>query len=203
LARGQIIYAETGKTISNFRYQDSNGNKLGKLEGSNHNSLGLGVRKSINLSKYNVSCGATYNRYSAKGSDSLLGNYYEWDVTYLGISAGFNYEFYRPPINYNEQHGFSFYPKVSVAAEFLLNGSQNLNDEIYNLKGVEEFDKPLFFLRGGAGLNYYISKKYILFIEYMGGKSFLIGDYKNQEQLRLVTHNISVGFSFNLYYLNE
>jgi hypothetical protein len=199
-ASGQIIYVETGKMISSFRYKDSNGNSLDDLKGSNQNNLGLGLRMPMFQSNFHISGGASYNRYGSKGSDPVLGNYYEWDVTYLGANLGFDYEFFKPESNYTEQHGFSFCLKISTAAEFLLNGTQNLNNQLYDLKGVEEFDKPLYFVRGGVSVNYYISRTYVVFAEYMGGTSFLIGDYNNKEQLRFVTHNISVGFAINLFY---
>ena len=201
--QGQIIHVETGKTISNFLYEDSNGNELKNMEGSNQNSLGIGVRKSIKHSRYHISLGATYNRYGAEGSDNTLGNYYAYDVSYLGVTLAFDCEFLQPEINYNEQHGFSFYPKISVASEFLLNGWQNLNNEIYNLRGVEEFDQPLYFVRGGFGVNYYISKKIILFSEYLLGQSILIGNYQNEEELRIRRHNISIGVALNLFYIHD
>lgn len=199
-ASSQIIHFETGKTISSFNYKNSDGEKLENLEGSNQNSLGLGLRMPILQTNLHISGDASYNRYGAMGSDPLLGNYYEWDATYLGLYLGFDYEFFRPPINYNEQHGFSFSPRIAVGTEFLLNGTQNLNDQINDLKNVEEFDKPLYFIRGGVQVNYYLSKVFILFGQYTYGKSFLIGDYKNQEQLRLTTHNVSIGLSINLFF---
>ena len=199
-ASSQIIYFETGKTLSSFDYKNSAGTPLKNLKGSNQNSLGIGVKESLFHSPWHISFDAAYNRYGSMGSDPILGNYYEWDVTYLGANLGFEYEFFKPETNYNEQHGFSFYLKTSVAAEFLLDGTQNLNNQISNLKGVEEFDKPFYFLRGGVGLNYYISKTFVVFAQYMGGKSFLVGSSANQEQLHLITHNISIGFSINLMY---
>lgn len=199
-ASGQIIYMETGKVISSLNYKNSNGTSLDGLKGSNQNSLGLGYRMAIRQSSFHFSYGALYNRYGAMGSDPVLGNYFEWDVTYLGANMGLDYEFFKPESSYNEQHGFSFYLKMSVAAEFLLAGTQNINNQVYDLRGEEEFDKPLYFLRGGVGVNYYISKAYVVFAQYMGGTNILIGDNKNKEQLQFLTHNISVGFAINLYY---
>jgi len=200
-ASGQIIYFETGKTISSFDYKNTAGASLQNLKGSNQNSLAVGLRMPLNQTAWHLSFDAAYNRYVVKGSDPILGNYFEWDVNYLGANFGIDYEFYKPPENYNEQHGFSFYIKASVAAEFLLNGTQNLNNQINDLAGVEEFDKPFYFIRGGVGLNYYINKSYVVFAQYTGGRSFLIGNYKDKEKLNLVTHNISIGLAINLFYV--
>ncbi len=197
-ANGQMVYFGTGKTISDFEYKNSKGTSLNNLYGSNHNSLCLGLRYSLFQTACNLSCDATYNEYGAKGSDATLGNYYQWDVTYLGANLGVDYEFFKPHFYLNEQNGLSFYLKASVASEFLLDGIQNLNNQLYNLSGVKDFDKPLYFIRGGVGLNYYLSKEYVIFLQYLGGRSFLIGNYENKGQLHIVTNNISVGLSINL-----
>ncbi|HUX53097.1 MAG TPA: hypothetical protein VMV56_01650 [Williamwhitmania sp.] len=201
-ASGQLIFVEAGKVISSFDYKDSNGNSLGKLTTSTQNNMGGGFRWSLFHSPWHITVGAAYNKYVAKGSDPVLGNYYEWEVAYLGANVGVDYEFFRPKITQNEQHGFSFYIRGSIATDFLVKGTQQLNNQVFNLIGKEEFNKPVYFLKAGVGLNYYISKKFILFGEYTGGQSFLIGNYKNQEQLRYTTHNISVGLAVNLIYAN-
>lgn len=202
-AQSQIIFFHTGKTLSNFLYQDSNGNKLEDLKGANENSLAVGGRYSVNQSPFHVSGYATYHKYGAEGSNNEIGNYYKWDVTYLGINLAIDYEFFQPSLNMNKQEGFSVYPKLATSAEFLLNGTQYLNNEVFDLQGVEEFDKPLYFVKAGIGTNYYISKKLKLYLEYMYGQSFLIGNYKNEEQLRITTHTLSVGIAVNLFFINE
>lgn len=196
-SNGQSVYLKTGKIISTFHYKDSKSNPLTNLRSCVQNNLGIGFRTSIHHSKFHFSCGAAYNRYGSMGSNPVLGSYYEWDATLLGVNVGFDYEFFEPPLLYNTQKGFSFCLKTNVASEFLVSGMQNLNNQIYNLAGQEEFDRPFYFLRGGIDVNYYISKKLHVFLEYMGGINFLIGNYNNQEQLHIETHNISIGLSIN------
>ena len=199
-ASGQLLYVEAGKVLSSFDYKDSNGKALDKLTGSTQNNLGAGLRWALFRSPWHASVGAVYNKYVAKGSDPIMGNYYEWDVAYLGANIGIDYEFFRPKITQNEQHGFSFYIRGSFATDFLVKGTQQLNNQVFDVVGKEEFDQPVYFLKGSVGLNYYISKKFIAFGQYTGGRSFLIGDYKNQEQMRYTTHNISIGLSISLVY---
>lgn len=199
-AKSQIIYFETGKALTNFNYKDSQGNKLDGLKSRDQNYLGFGLRQPLFQSNWHISVDGTYNRYAAKGSNPTLGNYYEWDATYFGASLAIDYEFLRPPVSYNEQHGFSYYIKIGGSSEFLLNGTQNVNNQINDLAGVEEFDRPLFFARAGVGTNYYISKMFVIFGQYMYGRSFLIGNYANKEQLTFTTHNVCIGLSINLYH---
>ena len=200
-ANGQIIYFGMGKTISAFDYKNSAGVPLNNLKSNEHGSLTLGFRYPMFQTASHVSCNMDYFKYNSKGSDPILGNYYTWDFNNLGVNLGVDYEFFKPSIKMSDQKGLSFYIKAATAAEFLLNGTQNINNRIYDLKGVEQFDKPFYFLRGGIGVNYYLSKTYLIFIQYMGGRSFLIGNYDHEEQLHLITHNVTIGLSINTFFL--
>jgi hypothetical protein len=199
-ANAQLIYVETGKLISSFNFKDSEGNKLENLTESNQNNMGLGFRMSLFKTAWHVSLGTLYNKYSVCGSNQTVGSYYEWNVSYLGANLGIDYEFFKPNISFNEQHGFSFYIRGSVASDFLIAGTQRNNNQVYDLHGVEQFNKPVYFLKGGIGVNYYLSKIFILFTQYNYGRSFLIGDYKNEQQLTFTTNNLSIGLSINIAY---
>ncbi len=196
----QQLYLETGKLISSFDYKNSDGNSLSDLTGSSQNSFGLGVKMSMFKSPAHLSLGLSSNKYGATSSDQELGNYTEWDVSYLGANLGVDYEFFQPQIHSNDRNGFSFYLKGIFATDFLIKGKQRLNDQVFDLDGVEEFDKPVYFLKGGAGLNYYLTKSYVAYVQYMIGRSILFGNYNNQEQLHFITHSVSLGFSISLFY---
>ncbi len=198
-ANSQIIYLEIGKVITSFDYQNSAGYTLDNLSGPIQNNLGLGVRMPIYKTAWHISLEGTYNTYDIKGSDPTLGNYYEWNVEYIGADLGIDYESFKPDrVNHNVQDGFSFYIKGIIASDFLVNGVQILNNQVFELSDKEEFDKPIYFIKGSIGLNYYISPTYIVFLQYMYSKSFLIGNYNNKEQLRFINHTINIGFSVNL-----
>lgn len=196
----QQLYLEAGKVLSSFVYEDSDGNSPEDLTGTSNNSFGLGGRLSVMKSPWHVSLGITSNKYGATISDPVLGNYSEWIVSYLGVNLGVDYEFFKPKMVNTERDGFSFYLKGAFATEFLINGKQRLNNQVFDLTGVEEFDKPVFFLKGGLGLNYYITRSYIIYVQYMFGRSMLFGNYENQEQLHYITHTFNLGFSIDLFY---
>ena len=151
-------------------------------------------------SPVHVSFGGEYNKLAATSSDPALGNYLEWDASFAGANLGVDYEFFKPSANRNVDVGFSFYLKGAVAADFMISGTRKLNNQATDLTGVEEFDKPLYFIRGGIGGNYYISRTFIVYAQYMFGRSSLFGDYTDQEQLRFLTHTISIGLGINLFY---
>lgn len=191
--QAQQLYLDMGKSISSFDYHNSEGVKLKNLTGGPQNIMGLGYRMPLFATSLHVSAGATYNSYQAEGSDGDYGNSYSWDATFVGTNLGIDYEFLEPGTRYNDRQGFSFCLKGQVAGEFLVHGMQRLNDDIINLKGVEQFDKPFLFLKGGVSANYYISKNLIVYLQYMGGRSILPQSSKNEENLAFITHNFSLG----------
>ncbi|MFA6401299.1 MAG: hypothetical protein WCX31_06695 [Salinivirgaceae bacterium] len=197
-AQSQQIYMDFGKTFSTFEYKNSEGNELVNMIGTNQNNLGVGYRHCIQKTGFHVLGGVSYQKYGAQASDTILDNYYKWDATYIGANAGFDYEFFKPEFNYSERYRFTLYLRGMIAAEFLMQGTQIVNNQLTDLKGVEEFNQPLYFARGAIGGKYYLSKSLSVYAQYMGGKSFLFGDYSNKEQLRIITHSINVGISVNL-----
>ncbi|HEX2921545.1 MAG TPA: hypothetical protein VHO50_10315 [Bacteroidales bacterium] len=198
--QAQQFYIQYGPVLSQFDYVDSEGEELGDLRSSNKNSLGAGGRISLFHTPAHISLGLSNDRFASTSTDPILGNYSEWDASFLGINFGADYEFFKPEIRNIDRNGFSFCLKAGMSADILINGKQKLNNQLYDLKNVEEFDEPVWFVKGGVIFNYYFTRSYKAFVEYMFGKSFLIGDYTNQEQLKYTTHSIGLGFSVDLFY---
>ena len=189
VVNSQQLYFEAGKTISSFNYKNSQGNSLENLQGTNHTFMGLGYRTNIFTKKLFLNLDGNYNSYGAIGSDSVLNNYFEWDVSYLGASVGLDYEVFNPG-------NFTFYLKGSASAEFLIHGTQTLNEQVYKLSGVEDFDTPIYFLRIGLGVQYCVSEKLTVFTQYMYGKS---GTFKNiQGDLKINAHNFGFGLLISI-----
>jgi hypothetical protein len=195
----QQLYLEAGKVMSAFAYKDSEGNTPDDLKGTIQGNIGLGYRLALSGSPWHLSFEISNNNYGATSSDQNLGNYSEWDVSYLGLNLGVDYEFFKPEIHNAERQGFSFYLKGIAATEFFLSGKQATNAQVFDLKGVEEFDQPVYFLKAGTGLNYYITRSNVVFIQYIFGRSILFGDQSGKEQLHYNTHNLSLGFSIRLF----
>lgn len=185
----QQIYLETGKTISSFDYENSFGETLDNLHSSNHTYLSLGYRKSVWTKRLFLNLNASYNGYGAIGSDQALDNYFEWDLSYLGAGFGFDYEFYKPG-------KFTFFVKATANAEFLIQGTQTLNNQVYSLPGETDFDTAIYAFRGGLGLQYKVSETLTVFNQYMYGFS---GTFKNIEgKLKINSHNFGLGLLINI-----
>lgn len=188
----QQLYMEFGSTISAFDYENSQGRSLSNLLPSSKSYFGMGYRKVINTEKtLFLSLGTSYNSYGAIGSESTIDNFFEWDVSYLGISAGLDLRLF-------ELRDLSFYGRVSVASEYLVRGNQTINNDVYNLVGEKEFNNTIFFIRGGLSMLYPISSSTAISANYSFGKSALINSGINAEKLNLSAHQFGLGFIINL-----
>lgn len=192
LCDGQQLYMEYGTTISSFDYKNSQGQPLDNLLSKSKSYYGLGYRRDMNASKtLFLSLGASYNSYGAIGSESSIDNYFEWDVSYLGLKAGLDFKLF-------ELRELVFFVKGSVAVEFLVRGNQTINNDVYNLVGEDEFNNRILFFRGGVGMQYPISNSTAIFAGYSYGKSVLISSGENAEKLKLNAHQFGIGFIINL-----
>jgi flagellar motor protein MotB len=185
----QQLSIETGKTISSFDFENSQGESLDNLQSSNHTYLSLGYRKTVFTEALFLNLNLNYNEYGAIGSDIALDNFFEWNLSYLGISAGFDYEFYKPG-------NFTFFIKASAGAEVLIQGTQTLNKQVFNLSDEEDFNSAIYGFRGGLGVQYKMSPSLSLFTQYLYGTS---GRFKDvQGDLKIKTHNVGLGLLIKL-----
>jgi hypothetical protein len=197
---GQQVYIETGTAISAFNYKNSDKESIDNLYGSNNLFLQIGYRTVSPVNRLNYSAGISYTGYGAIGSDSTVGNYFAWDVKYIGVDLGLEYEIIKKRFTTNSLSDLTVYIKVTASPELMVHGTQTINNEVYNLFGVEQFKYPFLFVRGGAGVSYSINRLITIYAEYMGGEGFpiKIGDKDDKEKLWISNHNIGFGLYINL-----
>lgn len=187
--KGQQFHFETGKTISTFKYLNSQDIELDNIEPSHHTFMNLGYRKNIFTEKLFLNLDGTYAGYGSIGSDRTLDNFFEWDVSYLGLRVGLDYEIF-------ETGNFTFLLNGAASTEFLLQGTQTLNDQVYKLQGTDDFAAPLYFLRAGLGVSYDITDNLSFFTRYTFGRS---GTFKNiAGKLNINAHSFGFGFLVNI-----
>jgi hypothetical protein len=197
---GQQVYIETGMAISAFDYKNSQGQRIDNLFGSNSFFLQTGYHTVSPINRMNFSTGISYISYGARGSDGSVGNYFDWNVNYVGVDLGLDYEIIRKRFTTNTLNDFTVYIKATISPELMVHGTQTINNEVYNLIGVEQFKFPFLFARGGAGICYSVNKIITVYAEYMGGEGFpfKIGDRNDKEKLWISNHNIGFGLYVNL-----
>lgn len=186
---GQGIYLETGKVSSNFKYLNSQGQSLDNLLAVNNNSMAIGYQHKFFSESLNWSFGANYSGYGAIGSINVLNDYLEWDIDYLEFDLGLDFNIFKIK-------KASVYIKGIVSAGFMLNGTQTVNNTVYNLREVDSFSKALFNLKGGFGFYHPVSKNISLFAQYMYGISSNL-ETGDVEKLRIRSHSVSFGLLLN------
>jgi hypothetical protein len=197
---GQQIYLETGIVRSSFDYKNSDGNSLDNMHGEIHNFISVGFHTYSSVKRLNYFAGLQLNQYGAKGSDESVGNYFDWNVHYLGLELGADYELFKKRYTIRNLSDLTFYLRVSVTPEILISGTQTINNNVYNVVGIEQFKYPYLFARGGCGVSYSVSRTFSLFLQYMGGRGLplKIGDREDKEKLRINSHTIGFGLSIDL-----
>lgn len=190
---GQRVEVGVGQTVSSFDYQNSVGGTLENLQSTNASYLSAAYLFQLPGDKLQVIIGGMLNNYGAVASDALLDNYFEWDVTYAGIQAGIHYSFAR-------SKDFQFFVRPTATLEYLVRGTQTLNNQVFDLSGEDEFDNLLIVPRLGIGVQYPISNKAALYLKYGYGRSFSLVNARpeDNEKLNINMHNIGIGIVIQL-----
>ena len=107
-----------------------------------------------------------------------------------------------------DEYDWDIFLRLGASAEFFLKGNQTINNQVLNLKGVEEFDNTPVFLRSGLGASYRISTNTRLYVSYSYGQSFELNDNSNnssgaaqqqsKEALKILNNQFGIGLIFHL-----
>jgi len=188
----QEIFVETGVSFTSFEFTNSQGVELDNLQATTNNFLTIGYRHNVLKEILHIVGGLSFNKYDAIGSDDSLNLFYEWETSYLAINLGLDVKVFST-------EKLAFYLRGIASSEFLIQGTQTLNNQVFDLKGVEEFDSNTFFFRGGAIVEYNISENLSIFTQYKYGQSSENGDV---EKLKYKSSEIGVGLVVKLHSKN-
>jgi len=186
---GQRISIETGQTISDITYIDDLGNELDNILANTYSYLKLGYSGNIFSERLHLGGKLGYNRYGASASDDVLNNFYGWDLTYVGAGISLAYDFFKPG-------NFTFSFAGEASGEFLVQGTQTINNQVFRLVGEEDFDTPIYMLRGGMSIDYKITNRLSAYTSYSygGGSPFK----KDAQKFNYNVHNMGIGLRINI-----
>lgn len=198
----QSIFVENGKSISGFEFENSQQERLANLHTKTQTYISIGYEHELKkINNLSIQLGLTHNSYGASGSDGIFNNYFEWNVDYLGLQSMLKYVII-------DEYDWDIFLRLGASAEFFLKGNQTINNQVLNLKGVEEFDNTPVFLRSGLGASYRISTNTRLYVSYSYGQSFELNDNSNnssgaaqqqsKEALKILNNQFGIGLIFHL-----
>lgn len=185
---GQELITETGLNFTSFEFTNSQGEKLENLQPKTKNYLALGYRQNIVNNVLYLYGGFSFNQYGAIGSDDTVGNYFEWDTSYLGLN-------FNADVKILNTNAFAMLLRAGTSVEFMLQGTQTLNNQVFNLKGEEEFKDTTLFFKGGIIFQYQISQNLGIFTQYTYAKSTENG---NTQKLKFQSNMIGVGLTISI-----
>ncbi len=188
----QQLFVEGGKSLTSFEFENSQGENLDNLQSTNQSYISLGYRKNVVQDILHIIVGTGIRSYGAIGSDDAVNNFFEWETTYLDLSAGLDVRVFQA-------NNLSFYLRGTTAAEFMLQGTQTLNSQVFNLVGEEDFDKPNFFIRAGTVIEYNVTETMSVYFKYAYAKSLQkLNVVNGQSKLGFKSHDIGFGLFINL-----
>ncbi|MEL6811530.1 MAG: hypothetical protein AAFP76_09365 [Bacteroidota bacterium] len=185
---GQHVFVETGRNNSSFKFENNAGEEQENLQSKTFSYVTAGYKHQILTEGLNITTGLSYNTYGALGSDTEFNTFFEWDIHYLGLNLGLDYTLFTA-------NKFSFYIQAGGSAEIMLDGVQTINNEVINVKDVEEFDDIAYFLRGGGGVRLAVSETTQIYAQYLYGTGLALNDNNNSAitELRINVHSIGIG----------
>ncbi|MFB0904739.1 MAG: hypothetical protein QMB11_10180 [Nonlabens sp.] len=189
IATAQQLYVEGGKTLSTFHYKTSEGNSLENLQATTHGFMAIGYTNQLFTKNLKLSMGLNYAGYGAIGSDDLVGNYMEWNVSYAGLNVGLDYKLF-----YIKKA--SVYIKGALATALFVQGNQTLNSRVIDLKNNDDFDTALITYQIGAGFSLPVSESLSFYAQYLHGKSSDIAS--GDAELKIASNNIGFGLLIDI-----
>ncbi len=187
----QELYIEGGKSITTFDFKDVLSNELENLQSANHSYFDVGYRGNLLGESFKFLAGGGIHTYGAFGSDNTQANYLEWETTYANIHLGVDVKVFT--IN-----KFSFHVKGTVTPEFMLQGTQVLNNQAFNIRGEEDFDSIVVFLRGGVSFEYKVTDLLGVYLQYRYGGGSQIQKSDTGGELDYISHDFGIGLLFDI-----
>ncbi|NND64128.1 MAG: hypothetical protein HKN48_13130 [Flavobacteriaceae bacterium] len=191
VGQSQELYIEGGKSITSFNFKDVLSNDLENLQSANHSYFDAGLRINLLGESFKFIGGAGIHTYGAFGSDNTQGNYLEWETTYANLHLGVDITIFT--IN-----NFSFHAKGTATPEFMLQGTQVLNNQAFNIRGEEDFDSIVVFLRGGVSFEYKVSETLGVYLQYRYGSGSQIQKSSTGGELDYASHDFGMGLLFDI-----
>jgi opacity protein-like surface antigen len=193
-ANSQDLLIEGGKSLTAFKFKNSQGENLDNLQGTSQSYFSIAYRKNVVKNILYVIAGTGINTYGAIGSDDSVNNFFEWEATYLNVFVGLDFKVYGTD-------KMTFYLRGTTSAEFMLQGSQTLNNQVFNIVGAADFDKTNYFFRAGTAIEYKLNNTLSLSFQYRYGQSKQLKNNAtepNQSRLRFKSHDIGLGLVVKL-----
>lgn len=188
--QAQELFIDGGKSVTTYKFTDVLNNDLNDLQSSNHSYVDVGYRGKLFTEAINFVGGFGVHTYGATGNDAF-NNLLIWETTYASINLGIDAEMFTVG-------DFSFHLRATAGPEIMLQGTQTLNNQVFNILNEQDFETPFVFIRGGASLEYNVAENMALFFQYRFGLGSQINKSDTGAELKYVANDFGIGLIFKL-----
>ena len=136
-----------------------------------------------------------YAGFSAIGSDTTYNNYTSYSLNYAQLNFGIEQQ-----VDELLDGDVKFYVKGHVSTGIMVNGSQTLNSNVYDVKGHEDFGSILLSGLVGGKVSLGISDRSSMYTQFMYGINdpIPVDRTADIERVRMTSAILSLGVVVNL-----
>lgn len=188
LAFAQEIFFKAGKNLTSYSYSSSAENQILKLKSKIGANYEIGYQENFK-EKFSYQASVTLNQFNSFSTNEV--QTYSWNTTYIGLKNGIGYVLFK------NQKNLSVELKGAVNLATIIDGKEEINGVIYDIKKLPEF-KGLFFQPSiGLDLKYPINDNCIVNLGYTFSNAFKFS-HPTDEKLAFITNQIQFGLHFPL-----
>jgi hypothetical protein len=189
----QQMFLEVGSGSTSMKYKNSSGESLDNLLPTNNNFMQFGYRysKPDDFLTFTLAC--SYSGYGAIGSDTLFSNFMEYRLNYGQLHAGAD-------VRVISLKGFEINIKANGSLGVMLQGTQTLNNQVFDLSENDEFDNLLLSFALGISATRPVSENASIFVQFMNSSGAPAGVNQSEavERWKIYSNNLSFGVLIDL-----
>ncbi len=182
---GQELFIHGGKSVTTFQFKDVLSIELQDLQSTNHSYIDVGYRGKLFTEAINWVGEFGVHTYGATGNDNFQ-NFLSWETTYLGLAAGIDAELFKV-------NRFAFHLRATVGPEVMIQGTQVLNNQVFDVLNEQDFDTPFVFLKGAASFEYNATDDIALFCQYRFARGTQINRNDSGADLGYISNDFGIG----------
>ena len=197
LMYSQSLYLNSGKNMTKYNFQTSNGENAPKLVSGSGNYYELGYetplfKESQMVKSLSYRGGVSLNQFNASGGDAAT--QVAWKTNYLGLQNTLGYCFLQT----NKVPGLKVFANLGLNLATIIQGDQIVNNVYYNLANNNEFKGLFLQPSAGLDLRYNVSDVFDLNLKYNFSRAYNVTTTA-AENLSFTNNQIALGISFPLY----
>ena len=192
----QQIYSEIANSTTNFEFLNSDGVAYNSFHAESNNSISIGyIHKLQNQKGLSAYAGLSYAGFSAIGSDTTYNNYISYSLSYAQLNFGLEQQ-----VDELLDGDVKFYVKGHVSTGIMVNGSQTLNSNVYDVKDHDDFGTILLSGLVGGKVSLAISDRSSIYTQFMYGINdpIPVDRTADIERVRMTSAILSLGVVVNL-----